>query len=227
VTGQAFPDTHWSQLLPLRDRGHPKRRELLELLARRYWLPAYHYVRALRRVSAEEAEDVTQQFFAMLLARRDLERLSPGRGSFRGFLKTALRHFLISASRAQQARAPLPSFAEAGAAWRERVDPAPDEAFDRAWARAVLAEGIERLRRELRDGGRAAQLDLFEAYCLNDGPELTYKELAARHGLGEHDVRNRLREARQRLRIILRKVVREYLAPGEDVEEELAFVLRP
>src|SRR5260221_4766653 len=88
---QEFPETRWSQLLELRDPAHPRYAEHLERLAKQYWQPVFHYVRALRR---SDAEDLTQQFFAMLLSRRDLEKLSPERGSFRGFLKTALRNFL-------------------------------------------------------------------------------------------------------------------------------------
>src|SRR6185369_5234403 len=96
-----FPETRWSQLLELRDPAHPRYAEHLDRLAQQYWKPVYHYAKALRRA---DAEDVTQQFFAMLLARRDLENLSPDRGSFRGFLKTALKHFVLSADRAAAVR---------------------------------------------------------------------------------------------------------------------------
>lgn len=220
-----FPETQWSQLVALRDPNDPRRPQLMQRLGERYWAPVYHYVRALRRVSADDAEDLTQQFFATLLARGDLARLSPERGSFRGFLKTALRNFLVSADRAARARPALFPFAEAEAEWQQHQELGPGEAFDRAWARAVLTEGVARLRAELTAEGRGAQLAMFESYCLGDDPGVTYQSLAERHGVGEDDVRNRLREARQRLRQILRRLLRETLAPGEDVEAELAVVL--
>jgi RNA polymerase sigma-70 factor (ECF subfamily) len=214
-----FPDTRWSQLLELHDPAHPRRAQILERLIRLYWRPAYHYVRTLRRVSAEDAEDLTQQFFTGLLARGHLARLEPERGSFRGFLKTSLRNFLVSADRAADARPRLFPFSEAESEWRA------DEAFDRAWGRGVLAGAVEALRVELTARGKTQQLELFEAYCLRD-EDLSYAELGRRVGLGEDDVRNRLREARARLREILRKTLAEYLGPEDDLEEEMAFVLR-
>ncbi len=219
-----FPTTEWSQLIELNDPDHPRRRQLLDQLVHRYWAPAYHYARALRRVSADDAEDVTQQFFTMLLSRRDLERLSPTRGSFRGFLKTALRNFMTSADRAARARPQLFPFAEAEAAWSEHPDLPPDEAFDRAWARGALLDAVADLERELEAADKGVQFRIFRDYCLGEG-DVTYDEVARRHGVSADDVRNRLREARARLREILRRRLREYLGPGDDVAAEIAFVL--
>lgn len=117
-----FPETHWSQLLELSNPAHPRHAEHLEGLIRQYWRPAYHYARAIRNLKAEDAEDAIQQFFTMLLTRVQFDKLSPDRGSFRGFFKTALRRFLISADRATAAREPkdgarLFRFEEAESLW--------------------------------------------------------------------------------------------------------------
>lgn len=212
-------------LLELRDPDHPRRGELLEGLARTYWKPVYHYVRALRRVGPTDAEDLTQQFFATLLARGDLDRLAPERGSFRGFLKTALRNFLTSADRSAAARRRLFTFEPVDEGWIAEAPLGPDEIFDRAWGQAVLAEAVERLRAELVEKGKAVHFEIFEAYCLREEP-VTYEALARRHGLKADDVRNRLREVRARLREIVRRLLREYLGPDESVDDELAFILR-
>lgn len=205
-----FPETRWSQLLELRDPAHPRYAEHLEKLARQYWSPVFHYAKALR---AADAEDLTQQFFAMLLSRRDLEKLSPERGSFRGFLKTALRNFVISAARADAARpAPPP---------RDEADfRSPERAFDQEWARGVLAEAVARLRRE----SAPVPFEIFREHTLEE-TGASYADLARRHGVGEDDVRNRLREARIRLREILEELLRDYLAPGQDLDAELRFIL--
>src|SRR5262245_12395514 len=152
--GGVFPETQWSRLLALRDQDGAKRRELLESLAQRYWAPVYHYIRALRRVSADDARDHTQEFFAVMLSGGRLDRLSPERGSFRAFLKTALRNFLTDADRAARARSPTFPFHEAEAAWQRRPEDSPDRAFDRAWGWTVLSEAVEILLAELRDEGR-------------------------------------------------------------------------
>src|SRR5262249_18458052 len=67
----AFPETQWSQLIQLHDPASPRRQEILEGLAFRYWKPVYHYIRVLRPISAVDAEDLTQQFFTTLLQRGD------------------------------------------------------------------------------------------------------------------------------------------------------------
>lgn len=228
-----FPETHWSRLLELRDPDHPRHREHLEGLARQYWMPAYHYIRAIRGISPGEAEDLTQQFFVMLLSRGSLGSLSPDRGSFRGFLKTALRRLVASADRARAAREPKDGmrvyrFEEAEAHWqdaRKRQEPGPEEAFDREWARGVLAGTVNRLREELGAEGKPLLAELFREYCLEPAEGVSYESLAARHGVSLDTVRNGLREARQRGREILKETLRDYLFPGEDVEEELRFIL--
>lgn len=229
-----FPETHWSQLLELRNPAHPRHAEHLERLVREYWKPAYHYLRAVREMSVEDAEDLTQQFFAMLLERRDLEKLSPDRGSFRGFLKTALRRFAVSAQRKEIARSPrgggaLFRFEEAEAAWQDARSsgpaPSPEDAFDREWARGVLGEAMALLRKELGAQGKALHFELFRAYCLGPDDDVSYESLARRHGLSLDDVRNGLREVRQRGREILKDRLRDYLFPGENVDDELRFIL--
>jgi RNA polymerase sigma-70 factor (ECF subfamily) len=213
-----FPETQWSRLLEMRDREGPRYAERLEELARRYWTPVYHYARALR--PGAEAEDLTQQFFAMLLARRDLERLSPERGSFRGFLKTALRNFLASADRAAAARPRPFRFGEAEAVWARSATRDPEEAFEREWAREVMMDAVGRLRGEVDPG----LYDLFRELCLaDDAPG--HEEAARARGWSADDVRNRLRELRARLREILREILRETVGPGGDVEAELRRVL--
>ena len=97
-----FPSTSWNLI-----RGAGKaQREHLERLIYLYWKPAYLYLRAAGRKSVEDAKDLTQDFFARLIERKDWERLSPERGSFRGFLKRALKNFMIDAARREQARRP-------------------------------------------------------------------------------------------------------------------------
>ena len=227
-----FPETHWSQLLELQNPAHPRHAEHLDGLVQQYWKPAYLYVRAIRSMSAEDAEDLTQQFFAMLLSRRAFDKLSPDRGSFRGFLKTALRRFAVSADRKEAAREPRGGakrfrFEEAEALWKTQ-DPqvSPDAAFDREWVRGVVTEMMRRLRDEFRAQGKEIYYEIFQSYC-GEAAEasVTYEELARRHGLGTDDVRNYLRVIRQRGRELLKDMLRDYLFPGEDVEDELRFIL--
>ena len=227
-----FPETHWSQLLELQNPDHPRHAEHLSRLLRQYWKPAYLYLRAIRSMSAEDAEDLTQQFFAMLLSRRAFDKLSPDRGSFRGFLKTALRRFAVSADRKEAAREPrdgakLFRFEEAEALWKAQdAGVAPESAFDREWARGVVTEMMRRLREEFRAQGKDVYYEIFQAYCGDaSAAPVTYEELAKAHRLSADDVRNYLRVTRERGREILKDMLRDYLFPGESVEDELRFIL--
>lgn len=224
MVSREFPDTHWSQLAELGGHADDRRRELLDRLVRIYWRPAYHYVRSLRRLSHNDAEDLTQQFFTTLLGRGDFDRLSPSRGSFRGFLKTSLHHFVISADRKTAGRPPTLSFDEVEREWTEYAALSDDEVFERAWVAAVLREGVDRLEAELRAKGKTAQFEMFRAYCLDD-EEVSYQGLASRFRVNVDAVTNRLRETRARLRQILHGLVREYVGPDADVERELASML--
>ena len=237
--GRQFPETHWSQLLELGDPANPNYVENLDRLIHQYWMPVYHYVRSLRPVAVPEAEDLTQQFFTMLLDRGSLAKLAPERGSFRGFLKTALKYFLIDQDRSALAHAPRDGarffpFEQAEAAWQDArkgaSPPGPDDAFDREWARGVLLEAVSALKQALAAEGKETYFRLFADVWEERSPDEadrkgSYAQLARKYAITENDVGNYLRVVRQRLRAILHDIVTDYLGPGENVEDEVRFIL--
>lgn len=237
--GRHFPDTHWSQLLELGDPANPNYAPNLDRLIHQYWMPVYHYVRTLRPVGVPEAEDLTQQFFTMLLSRDSFAKLAPERGSFRGFLKTALKFFLIDQDRNAVAHAPRDGarffpFEQAEAAWKDARNgvpiTGPEEAFDREWARGVLLAAVAKLKDQLQAEGKGVYYALFaelwsDAPAEEDRRKSSYARLARTHGISENDVGNYLRIVRQRLRTVLKDIVTGYLGPGENVEDEVRFIL--
>src|SRR5438445_7419675 len=90
---QWFATTHWSVVLAAGHNSSPGGQQALEKLCGAYWYPLYAYVRR-RGYSPEEAQDLTQGFFARLLSRNDLARVHPQKGRFRSFLLACLQHFL-------------------------------------------------------------------------------------------------------------------------------------
>jgi RNA polymerase sigma factor (sigma-70 family) len=219
-----FPDTHWSMLVQLRTEDGPAQREILGTIFNQYWRPTYHYLRALVRVSDQEAEDLVQEFFTTLMTRNAFGRSDPQRGSFRSFLKASLRNFVVSCRRAADARPKLVAISPDSAREEPTSSANPDEAFDREWARGLLLEAVERFKGEATATGREAQFRVFEAYCLTE-EKLTYEAVARRFDISVDDVRNRLREARQRIRDILRQTLAGSLEPGEDLKDQLEFIL--
>ena len=224
-----FPETHWSQILEIGNPAHPSHAQHLERLAQRYWKPLYYYLRAMREFSGPDAEEVAQDFFEMLLRRTDFSALSPDRGSFRGFLKTALRRFVVSHERKRIIReTQVLRFGDLDRGWIDLVrggQMTPEEAFDRAWARDVLEDAMSRIRTILEIEGKPKLFGIFRDYTFQDGEGMTYEGLAAKHGMSLDDVRNGLRAVRERGREILKDILRDYLFPGEDVETELRFIL--
>ena len=98
VVSPAFATTHWSVVLAAADGAAPGSDESLSALCQTYWFPLYAHVRR-RGHDAESARDLTQGFFAELLAQRTFARADRNRGRFRTFLLAALDHFLHHAHR--------------------------------------------------------------------------------------------------------------------------------
>src|SRR4029077_9955668 len=88
----AFTTTQWSVVLSAQGRS-PSAEEALEKLCRIYWWPLYGFVRR-QGYSPEEAQDLTQGFFAMLLERRDLDAVRREKGRLRSYLLASLKNFL-------------------------------------------------------------------------------------------------------------------------------------
>lgn len=240
-----FPTTRWSRLLELKDSSLPAYSFTLNELIEQYWKPCYHFIRMFRSAPPEDAKDLTQQFFSLLLEKETFKKLSPERGSFRGFLKTALRYFLLNAERHRRAREPkdakLFHYGEVEAEWLAVSTNSPssssEEAFDREWVRHVLKTSIAKLETSLKSEGKQTYFDLFREYCISPAGALmqnegavsaarpSYGELAKQYGVSIDDVGNYLRVVRRVLRDILAETVKDYMAPGEDVERELLWIL--
>jgi RNA polymerase sigma-70 factor (ECF subfamily) len=93
VAAPLFVTTHWSVVLAAKRKTAPDRVQALEALCRAYWYPLYVFVRS-SGYSAQDAQDLTQDFFAQLLAKDYLRVVDPEKGRFRTFLKMALKRFL-------------------------------------------------------------------------------------------------------------------------------------
>lgn len=227
-----FPSTIWSDVLAAAKSRNDGARERAGRLLRAYWRPVYAYVRASWRKPVEDCKDLTQSFFAHFLEKRTLARMRPEQGSFRGYLKRALRHFLIDAERHAAARRPsTPVLSlDLPAAELERIGPAaadelPEAAYDREWFRTLFDAAIAELQATLENDGKATYFAAFRAYCLEPSPGATYREIAERLGLRENDVRNYLHHCRQTLRTLLRARVRDTVGTDGEVESEIERVL--
>jgi len=224
-----FVTTHWSVVLSVRDENAAQSRKALENLCRAYWHPLYAYVRRLGR-SPEDAQDLTQEFFARLLARQAMAKANPERGRFRSFLLASFKNFLAGEwekVRAQKRGGrvqviPLDfDTAETRCGPQPSSGDTPEKAFDRQWSLSLLDVVLCRLRKEYTDSNRN-QLFVGLKETLGGGrAEIPYRELAVRLGMSEGAVKVATHRLRRRYRELLREEIAHTVSGPEEVEEEL------
>ncbi|GAA5126011.1 sigma-70 family RNA polymerase sigma factor [Luteolibacter yonseiensis] len=228
-----FATTRWT-LVRAAGRGEsPQVDAALESLCTAYWFPLYAYVRR-HGFAKEDAEDLTQAFFARLLARRDFAGLREENGRFRAFLLAALKNFLANerdrAGRLKRGGA----ITHLSLDWQsadtkfevsDNGNPSPDEAYDREWAVALLERVILRLREECVAEGRAERFEQLKDFLTTGRGEISHAERAAELGMEEGTLRAAVHRLRKRYRELLRREVGDTLADPAMVEEELAVLL--
>jgi RNA polymerase sigma factor (sigma-70 family) len=232
AAGGIFVTTHWTVVLAAGRVGSPQADVALEELCRTYWYPLYAYVRRHGR-SREDAEDLTQGFFARLLEKNYLEGISSEGGRFRSFLLVALKRFLANEwDRANSQKrgggvSPL-SLDWQDAENRYQITPAnhlsPDKLFDRAWATVVLERVITRLRDEHYGEGKGDSYERLKPFLMTGKGEVPYAKAAADLKMSEGAVRVSVHRIRKRYRELLREEITQTLAnPGQAEEEMLAL----
>lgn len=224
-----FATTQWTVVLAAGDRSAPQADVALEELCRTYWYPLYAYVRRQGQTK-EDAEDLTQAFFARLLARNHLEGLNSEKGKFRAFLLASMKHFLANEwKRGQRLKrgggAAVLSLDWTDADTRYQIDPedrlSPDKLYDRAWAVTLLEQVIGRLRSENAEADKARVFEVLKPYLMIGKSAIPYAEAAAATGLNEGTVRVAVHRLRRRYRELLREEIAQTLSDPAQVEEEM------
>lgn len=201
----------------------------LEELCGTYWYPLYAYVRRHGH-SREDAEDLTQGFFARLLEKNYLEGVTAERGRFRSFLLVALKRFLANewdrANRQKRGGGVLPlSLDWQDAETRYQINPAttlsPDKLYDRAWAVVVLERVIMRLQGEYRAEGKSGLFEQLKQFLMVGKGEIPYAQAAAAMNMSEGAVRVAVHRLRRRYRELLRDEIGQTLANPAQADEEM------
>ena len=228
----AFTTTHWSVVIAAQGPS-PAAQAALEKLCRTYWRPIYGFVRR-QGVGAEEAKDLTQGFFALLLERRDLDAVRKEKGRLRSYLLTSLKHFLTNERNrataikrgAGQQLIPLDDLHE-----RERIGFEPtetlpaDQIYESRWALSVLDQVLARLREEYRATGNIRLFDRLQQSLTNEPDRLSPSETAREFGMTEGAVRQASYRLRQRYRQLLREEIAHTVMAAGDIEDELRHLV--
>ncbi|MDQ3624704.1 MAG: sigma-70 family RNA polymerase sigma factor [Verrucomicrobiota bacterium] len=224
-----FGETRWSVVRAARDGDSPAARQALAELCRVYWYPLYAFVRRSGH-APEEAEDLTQAFFARLLARDFLALVAPEKGRFRSFLLTAMKRFLVNewhratAKKRGGGEAPVPI----DGAWAEDryhaepADPAtPELLYERRWALTLLENVLAGLEAEYAGAGRAPIFEALQPMLAWHSGDQPYAAIAARLGLSEGAVKVAMYRLRRRYGDRLRAEIAQTVSSAEEVEDEI------
>ena len=231
---QVFATTRWTLV---RRAGDGKGTEgsagdALAELCRIYWRPIFLYI-CSRDYSVPEAQDLTQNFFLMILQGDLLSRADEGRGRFRSFLLGSLRYFLDHARErnAAEKRGGKIQFISWDAQpaqsqlWIPEEAPAsPERLFDLSWATTVVEQAIARLREECERHGRLRLFEVLNQHLAADRSEVSYAPLAADLGVAESIVKKQLHNLRQRYRWLLRDEVAQTVEDPADVQGEIRYL---
>lgn len=224
-----FPTTCWSRVIAAGSPDAPGTREALAVLCNAYWYPLYAYIRR-RGHPPEQAQDLTQDFFAYVLERDLFAKADPVRGRFRSFLRAVCDHQLSDQRDRKNAlkrgggRPPLPIDA-LDAEGRYAREPAhemtPDRIFDRSWALTLLSRVLDQLQREYHDAGRAATFEVLRVVLTGGSESISHATIADRLGTTEGAVRVAVHRLRRRYGVLLRQEIAGTLDDPAEIDDEI------
>ena len=232
-----FVTTRWSLILSegLSARRSPAR-DALEQLCQIYWRPIFTFI-CRRGYSAADAQDLTQDFFVMLLEGNLLTSADPSRGRFRCFLLKSLSNFLVNAKIKRQRHKRGGNFIFVP--WEEWMAEAPSQllisasalescvdetVFDLRWAATVAEQALYRLREECESKGHRRAYEILRNYLTAERAEISYEQLSEVLRVPIPVVKRLMHEFRNRYRTLLREEVRQTVDDAADVDEEIRYL---
>ena len=228
-----FCTTHWSDVLTAGDTRSPQATAALGKLCRAYWYPLYAHVRR-RGHGPDDAQELTQGFFARLLERNALAAVSPQKGKFRSFLLAAMNHFLANewdrARAAKRGGGQLLLSLNGTRMGEERFlrEPASEavaqQTFDRAWALTLLDQALRRLEGEFAEAGKALHYGEWKVFLAREATAREREATGARLGMTSGAVAVAVHRFRQRYAALLREEVAQTVAQPGDVDEEWRYL---
>jgi RNA polymerase sigma-70 factor (ECF subfamily) len=226
---RAFRTTRWTVVIHAREPNSAEAAAALEQLCQTYWYPLYAFVRRQGH-DTHDAQDLTQEFFARLLAKHQLESVDRAKGRFRSFLLAALKHFLANEWDRRNARKRggrqihLPIDTQS-AEDRYRLEPADPQSaekiYERRWALTLLERVLDLMKGEAESSGKSVQFNQLKIALTGDRLSVPYAELARRLDMSEGAVKVAVHRMRQRYREILRAEIAHTVSDAKAVDEEI------
>jgi RNA polymerase sigma factor (sigma-70 family) len=239
MAGDQFPVTRWSVIDAVTSEDAAEAARALDTLFAAYWKPVYKYVRLRWNRPAEDAQDLTQGFFAEVLERELMAKYDPARSKLRTYLRLCVDSFVMNEEKAARRQRRGGNAAHvaldfqaaegelAGATIHAASIPSPEsleEFFEKEWVRSLFALAVEDLRKFCAERERERTFRLFEDYDLSGDPEISYEKLAVKYAIPVTDVTNALSGARREFRRIALDRLRELCGSDEEFHREARAV---
>ena len=204
----------------------------MEELCRTYWYPLYAYVRRLGH-PVEEAQDLTQEFFARLIEKQWLADADRRKGRFRTFLLTALNHFLANEWRHSHAAKrgggkrliSLDDTTEARYAQEPACHLTPEKIYDRRWAMSLFDRALRRLREEYVAADKTGLYDHLKEFLSAEARDGEYDRLGLELEMSAGAVAAAVHRLRQHYRQLVREEVTQTVETPADVDDEVRALL--
>jgi RNA polymerase sigma factor (sigma-70 family) len=237
--GDRFPLTRWSVIDAARSGDETERVRAMDTLCAAYWKPVYKYVRLRWNRPTEDAQDLTQGFFAQLIERSLLEKFDPAKSRMRTYLRLCVDSFVMNEEKAAKrlkrggnASHVALDFAGAeeelgGATMDPAAIPSPEsleDFFEKEWIRSLFELAVEDLKGCCEANHRERTFRLFEEYDLAGEENISYDKLAAEYGIPLTDVTNALSWARREFRRIALRRLQEICSSAEEYYREAKSV---
>ncbi len=228
-----FQTTSWSLVIAAAGRSSTEARGALANLCQTYWRPVYSFIRR-SGYPPDQAQDLTQGFFLVLLDKNYLADADRQRGRFRSFLLTSVKNFVANErDRAYTLKrgggqSPVSIDLIEAEGWYapaavERAT--PESLFQRRWALTLLGQVMARLRAEFAEMGRARHFEKMSVFLDGDPEAARYEGLAAETGMSAGALRVAVHRMRKKYRNLLRSEIAETVATPQEIDEEIRFLL--
>lgn len=231
--GNRFHTTSWSLVLQARGGSEEEAREALGSLCDAYWYPLYSFVR-YQGYTADQAADLVQGFFTMLLEKDYLSDADPDAGRFRSFLLTSLKHYISNERDKERAikrggDVCKMSLDAEEAEGRFRLEPpderTPEHIYERRWAFTVVDRVLDALREERTVAGKGDEFAMLKGYLNGEEPHVSYREAAEQLGSSEGAVKVAVHRLRTRFGALLRKEIQQTVVDPDEVSDEIRYLL--
>src|SRR5262249_51509751 len=224
-----FATTHWSVVLAAAHQPSPEAERALAALSSIYWYPLYAFARR-RLGTIEDAQDLTQEFFARLLEKNSLRFADRQRGRFRSFLLASFKNFL--AQQRDRAKAQKRGGGKSivpldfnSADRRYELEPAdfstPEASYERRWALQLLEHVFARLRNEYKSKGKGELFESLKPILTGSDASLSYARLATLMAIPEGAIKVAAHRLRERYGELLRETLAETVAGPDEIDDEL------